>query len=168
MAGRGLRLAPGKTDCLLLDYGGNVNRHGPIDRIRPPRPAKKTGKKRFQDVSGSSGRNWNHDSTAFSQVRRMPVWKVAYDVRITKSGWRALVVSHFVSDTRLVNQWLMFEHPKARFNAIKAWHEIADRPPTSTQDAYEMALCGQLNEPAYILCEKNEQGFDNIVAKEFE
>ena len=33
--GRGLRISPatGKTDCLVLDYGGNVERHGPIDRI---------------------------------------------------------------------------------------------------------------------------------------
>ena len=30
MAGRGMRLHPGKADCLLLDYGGNVERHGPI------------------------------------------------------------------------------------------------------------------------------------------
>lgn len=27
MAGRGLRLAPGKTDCLLLDFGGNSGKH---------------------------------------------------------------------------------------------------------------------------------------------
>lgn len=36
MCGRGLRLAPGKRDCLVLDFGGNVERHGPIDAIRPP------------------------------------------------------------------------------------------------------------------------------------
>lgn len=34
MVGRGLRKEDGKTDCLVLDYGGNVLRHGPIDRIR--------------------------------------------------------------------------------------------------------------------------------------
>jgi DNA repair protein RadD len=31
--GRGLRKADGKTDCLLLDYGRNVERHGPIDSV---------------------------------------------------------------------------------------------------------------------------------------
>lgn len=35
MVGRGLRIAPGKTDCLVLDFGGNVVRHGPIDHIDP-------------------------------------------------------------------------------------------------------------------------------------
>jgi DNA repair protein RadD len=32
--GRGFRLHPSKTNCLVLDYGGNVLRHGPVDRIR--------------------------------------------------------------------------------------------------------------------------------------
>ncbi len=35
IAGRGMRLAPGKSDCLVLDFAGNVARHGPIDRVQP-------------------------------------------------------------------------------------------------------------------------------------
>jgi len=34
MVGRGFRLHPSKSDCLVLDYGGNILRHGPIDAIR--------------------------------------------------------------------------------------------------------------------------------------
>jgi len=33
MLGRGTRLAEGKTNCLVLDYSGNVRRHGPVDAI---------------------------------------------------------------------------------------------------------------------------------------
>ena len=33
MVGRGLRLCQGKEDCLILDYGENTMRHGPIDAI---------------------------------------------------------------------------------------------------------------------------------------
>lgn len=33
--GRGLRICPGKSDCLILDYCGNIMRHGPIDVITP-------------------------------------------------------------------------------------------------------------------------------------
>lgn len=33
ICGRGSRIAEGKKDCLILDYGGNVRRHGPIDLI---------------------------------------------------------------------------------------------------------------------------------------
>lgn len=31
--GRGSRIASNKLDCLILDYGGNISRHGPIDAI---------------------------------------------------------------------------------------------------------------------------------------
>ena len=34
LVGRGFRLAPGKTDCLILDFGGNILRHGPVDAIK--------------------------------------------------------------------------------------------------------------------------------------
>lgn len=33
MLGRGTRLAPGKRDCLVLDFAGNVGRLGPVDEI---------------------------------------------------------------------------------------------------------------------------------------
>jgi DNA repair protein RadD len=33
VVGRGLRMSPGKDDCLVLDFGGNIVLHGPIDKI---------------------------------------------------------------------------------------------------------------------------------------
>ena len=38
MAGRGFRLCEGKQDCLILDFGGNILRHGPVDAVHlhPP------------------------------------------------------------------------------------------------------------------------------------
>jgi DNA repair protein RadD len=41
IAGRGMRTAPGKTDCLVLDFAGNVDRHGPVDAIEMPPEKKK-------------------------------------------------------------------------------------------------------------------------------
>jgi hypothetical protein len=32
--GRGFRIAPDKQNCLVLDFGGNVLRHGPVDAIQ--------------------------------------------------------------------------------------------------------------------------------------
>jgi DNA repair protein RadD len=43
MAGRGTRLAPGKQNCLVLDFAGNVARHGPIDAVTPKRPSEAEG-----------------------------------------------------------------------------------------------------------------------------
>lgn len=33
IVGRGMRIAPNKKDCLVLDFGGNIDRHGSIDCI---------------------------------------------------------------------------------------------------------------------------------------
>jgi DNA repair protein RadD len=41
MAGRGMRPAPGKADCLVLDFAGVIETHGPIMDVRPPNKAKK-------------------------------------------------------------------------------------------------------------------------------
>lgn len=43
MVGRGLRPFPGKIDCIVLDYGENVTRHGPINGIRPREKGKGKG-----------------------------------------------------------------------------------------------------------------------------
>ncbi len=34
MVGRGFRLHPGKKDCLVLDFGENALRHGPVDALK--------------------------------------------------------------------------------------------------------------------------------------
>jgi len=33
MVGRGFRIDPSKEDCLVLDFGGNILRHGPVDAL---------------------------------------------------------------------------------------------------------------------------------------
>lgn len=45
MVGRGFRLSPetGKTECLVLDYGKNIERHGPIDMIKVKEPGQGGG-----------------------------------------------------------------------------------------------------------------------------
>ena len=35
MVGRGFRMDVSKEDCLVLDFGGNVLRHGPVDQVQP-------------------------------------------------------------------------------------------------------------------------------------
>ena len=37
MAGRGMRVAEGKQDCLVLDFAGVVSTHGPITAVQPPK-----------------------------------------------------------------------------------------------------------------------------------
>lgn len=44
MCGRGLRLFDGKENCLVMDFGGNIERFGGIDEIEPPKSG--SGKKK--------------------------------------------------------------------------------------------------------------------------
>jgi DNA repair protein RadD len=44
MVGRGFRLHPSKENCLVLDFGGNILRHGPVDSLQIKDPASGTGK----------------------------------------------------------------------------------------------------------------------------
>jgi DNA repair protein RadD len=43
MVGRGFRLSPGKRDCLVLDFGNNAVRHGPVDQLCVTESAPKNG-----------------------------------------------------------------------------------------------------------------------------
>ena len=43
MVGRGFRLCEAKSDCLVLDFGGNVMRHGPVDDLRVTEPGSGNG-----------------------------------------------------------------------------------------------------------------------------
>lgn len=43
MVGRGFRLHPGKQNCLVLDFGGNVLRHGPVDQVKVAERTRGTG-----------------------------------------------------------------------------------------------------------------------------
>jgi len=38
MVGRGFRLHPGKADCMVLDFAGNILRHGPVDALQVHQP----------------------------------------------------------------------------------------------------------------------------------
>lgn len=41
--GRGFRLHPDKKNCIVLDFGGNIMRHGPVDAITIKEPGKGSG-----------------------------------------------------------------------------------------------------------------------------
>lgn len=43
MPGRGLRVHPGKTHCLVLDFCSNIERLGPINNVQIPQKGKKKG-----------------------------------------------------------------------------------------------------------------------------
>lgn len=50
MVGRGTRLAPSKDNALILDFAGNVRRHGPVDAIDITKGGKAAGKSDVTEV----------------------------------------------------------------------------------------------------------------------
>ncbi|MBR2694811.1 MAG: DEAD/DEAH box helicase family protein [Thermoguttaceae bacterium] len=54
MVGRGFRIAEGKTNCLVLDYGGNVMRHGPVTNVnvRDGKPKRESDRERDPKKTG--------------------------------------------------------------------------------------------------------------------
>lgn len=48
--GRAFRKAPGKTDALILDFAGNVRKHGPVDAVSTPGGSKGAGDGKAADV----------------------------------------------------------------------------------------------------------------------
>ena len=43
MCGRGFRILPGKKNCLILDFAGNIERHGPVDLLSQKVAEKESG-----------------------------------------------------------------------------------------------------------------------------
>lgn len=67
MVGRGFRLSSGKDDCLVLDFGGNIKRHGPINQIRPS-----AGKKGSSSSEAPTKKCPDCDEVVYLQSRTCP------------------------------------------------------------------------------------------------
>lgn len=60
--GRGTRLSPGKTDCLVLDYGGNTGRHGDfsnpdVREVKKGKPTKECGNLNCGEMNTQAARH---------------------------------------------------------------------------------------------------------------
>lgn len=104
MLGRGMRPSPetDKNDCLILDFGGNIERHGPLDEVHLHVMKRKPSKKKKASIKTcptcqalvaaarkecpDCGYEFpiddspNHDDTATDKV--LLSWEAAPDVRI--------------------------------------------------------------------------------------
>ena len=103
MAGRGLRIAPGKVDCMVLDFAGVVEQHGPITAVKPPpRKGDKVGEapvkvcEHCQEICHLSVRVCPACGEAFPEVER-PALKLhnhdimgneGIDLEVTSWTWR--------------------------------------------------------------------------------
>lgn len=160
MCGRGTRPTEAKLaieggrqrGCLVLDFFGNAERHGPIDAIRLKRP----GPKKQEPTKACPGcgavvrllasscsecglvfeSEKEKDLPVLSDrdvmsgvVRRYAVTRVMYSRHVGKSGIPTLRVDYFSGLSRVTSEWVCLDHSMGSYARIKAHHWWVYRQP---------------------------------------
>lgn len=150
-AGRGLRIAPGKTDCLWLDFSDTTERLGPVDAIKGRKKSKKQDREAPTKVCDECGercsasarecpscgyefsiqeperevRNASNAAVLSSQIQNKIVTYDVSDVRYSihkKPGSPdSLRVDYYAGLKRVASEWVCFEHSGWARAKAEAW-----------------------------------------------
>lgn len=170
MAGRGMRLAEGKDNCLILDFAGNILRHGPIDLIEGKKPKTKKGEaptkvcpdcseilhasvpecpacgfefpREERDVEDKIERE---ASTAAVLSRDLPKinWQPVRDVaysRHRKTGLPDSMRVEYLVGSKSVSEWVCFEHTGYARTRAVQWWIKRFGPTSPVPDTVDDAL----------------------------
>lgn len=192
IVGRGCRLAPGKEDCLVLDFAGNIARHGPIDAIKPKRP------KAGEDGEAPTKVCPECNSVVHAAVRECPDCghlfpppQVQLDAQAStldvlssgKSQWLPVTGVNYARHDKpgkppslrvdyltglcSHSEWVCFEHPGyARQKAVSWWARRAPGLPVPQRVDEALALRTRLKPPAEIAVRPSGR-FTEVVAARF-
>lgn len=148
--GRGLRKAEGKKDCLLLDYGGNVARFGPLDFITAQRVSSGVGAAPTKTCSQCGSIIFSglkecpdcgflfpaqpreapkHDTQASeldpihraTKVTEYQVNSVSYELHTSKAGNRMLRVDYHIGIYNIFSEYIMPENIGYPQQKAQAW-----------------------------------------------
>lgn len=193
MVGRGMRLAEGKENCLLLDYGGNVIRHGCINDVCPLKQENGGGDAPVKEcpdchtfcssatkkcpncgqvLSGGAKRDAiSHDEKAYegdvisSDIQWLDVDEVDY-IRHKKAGKPDSIRIDFYVTSRQkpYPMWITPDHGGyAHAKAMQYIHKVGGKA-TTTDEALKECLLGWLT-PTRIAVKKNKtSGFWDIIS----
>jgi DNA repair protein RadD len=150
MAGRGTRPAPGKVNCLVLDFAGNVSRFGPIDAVNVKEPGEGGGEApvkvcpECQSILHASVRICNDCGYEFpkpapkieakastspllsidvADAEWVKVESVSYARHEKRDGGPPTMrVNYYEQDkiAQTYSEWVCFEHPAGSFPQKKA------------------------------------------------
>ena len=175
IVGRLMRTYPGKRDALLLDYGGNVERHGPIDRVRPKPPGKGDGDAPAKACPNCYSivpagalectdcghqfpeRTPKHERTAYAGAvmshQDQPQWVAVQSVsyhRHKKQGKPDSVRVEYQCGLRVYRDWWLPEHKgMPRTNTIKKLWKLGATCPDTTDELLSKA--DELPQPDQIM-----------------
>ncbi len=181
--GRGMRTAQGKADCLVLDFGQNVERHGPIDCVTPPTnkgkkqkgeaPTKECPECReillaFARKCTACGHEFPakplHEAMASSAAilsednkpELYSVDQVSYSIH-KKPGKRPSLKATYVCGVKTFSEWVCFEHTGYAQARASAWwmKRSSSMVPHRVDLAVEYIESKGINTPAQILVRKS-------------
>ena len=176
IVGRGCRVAPGKANCLVLDFAGNIARHGPIDALKPKGPKGEgdgevptkvcpncksvvhTAVRLCPDCGHAfpppevklEARASRLDVVSSGKPEWLPVSRVNY-VRHDKPGKPPSLRVEYYCGINAVQEWVCIEHPGyARQKAASWWANRAPGVPFPKNVDAALALMHQIRPPKEI------------------
>lgn len=193
MVGRGTRLAPGKDDCIVLDFAGNTARHGPIDMVRCDKtPGEAEGEAPIKICPECETINFagvrkcvscGYDfpppelkvapqaaTNALLSTQLQPAWldvtHISYRRHSKPDKPTSLRVSYQCGLMESHSEWICFEHTGyARTKAEAWWRRRSAAPiPRTTEEA--IAASADLRQPVAIQVRPVGQ-YSEIVAVRF-
>jgi DNA repair protein RadD len=178
MLGRGTRKSPGKSNCLVLDFAGNVLRHGPVDdacAMVAGNGSEKTESgpraKRCPECSSlvppatrtcpDCGFEWPSPKPAHAAVASTlaplsgaQTWIDVVNVKFRehiKPGKPPSMRIDFWTGELTVSDWLAFEHSNgARWHAARKWRDLGGGVPVPKTTEEALARSNELNPVAAI------------------
>lgn len=195
MAGRGMRIHPGKRDCLVLDFAGLIAKHGPVNDVDPPRKrGSKEGQAPIKEcpdclmlIHASArecmycGKEFQFDtapnisgtaSTLAIIAARAPSRVKPTDMtfsRHTKPGKPdSLRVDYYAGPLRVATEWVcLFHEGPARERAEAWWRQhVGQIYPATLEDAVEVADDLAMM-PTYLYVQQDGK-YTRIVSRGFE
>lgn len=184
MVGRGLRIHPSKKDCLILDMGRNIERHGPIDKIEIRKTKK--GKSEIQtspqkecpecqslmhptimqcpDCGYEFPARDKHEDRA-SDKSILSEWKKPHEVEIIKTLYSrhskkgkpdSLRVDYYFSQFGHYSEWVCVEHfGYPKQKAIQWLSNVTDEKIENVSDA--LSKCDNFKKPQKIIVDENSE-----------
>lgn len=191
MAGRGMRTFPGKSDCLLLDFGGVVEELGPIDQVRVQQKGEGEGTAPMKKCEACGAicaagcaecpacgtpfpeNSMNLDATASNaaalspqlKAKAFPVKRVAY-YRNTKDGKKDSLRIDYLCGFDTYREWVCLEHSGWPREKACAWwkQRAATTPPNTITEALQRV--GELVIPTHVHVKKIGK-YNEVVGVDF-
>lgn len=195
MAGRGMRIHPGKRDCLVLDFAGLIEQHGPVNDIDPPRrkgrgepgqaPIKECpkclmlvhassrecvycGEKfQFERTPNISATASTLDIITQKAPQRVEPTDMAFSIHQKPGKPDSLRVDYYTGPLRVATEWVCLFHGGPAGNRAAGWwsEHVVSRLPADIDEAVERAE-SEARIPAYLYLQK-EGKYTRIVSRGF-